>query len=154
MRQPLAPERRQHGDQAGDAGAVVAAERGRAGGTMRSPASTGLAPAHSGTVSRCAENIRRGSDGSPATSTMRLPVWVGTGMRRCGVVEADRLGGHAELAQGGDDLLADRALVAGGALDGEEAHQVGDRLVAVDVGIGPSSRTQGGAPPPAATARS
>ncbi len=44
-------------------------------------ARTGLAPAQSGTVSRCVENNSRGPGRVPGRSTSRLPVSVGSGIR-------------------------------------------------------------------------
>src|SRR6188768_2337512 len=57
----------------------------------------------------------------------------GHGDARRGAIVDDVAGGNAELTEGRRDLAADGAFVAGGAVDGEEAEQVAQGQVAVDV---------------------
>ena len=92
--------------------------------TMRSPSRRGLAPAQSGTVSRWVENSSRGPGRVPGSSTIRLPVSVGTGMRVLRFVEADRGGRHAGRLQRVGNGRRDLGLLSGDALDRKKPHQV------------------------------
>ena len=92
--------------------------------TMRSPSRRGLAPAQSGTVSRWVEKRRRGPGRVPGRSTMRLPVSVGTGMRLLASSKRIADAGTPTFFKASLTACGDVRLLAGHALDGEEAHEV------------------------------
>src|SRR5688500_10474641 len=91
--------------------------------TILSPSRRGLAPAQSGTVSRCEENKRRGPGRVPSSSTIQIARLGGQGNALVGVVEADRGSGHADFPQGIADG-GDLRFLPGHSLDREETHQM------------------------------
>ena len=90
--------------------------------TTRLPLRTGREPTQIGTVSTCAESMRRGPRTVPGSLRTRFPVWPATGVRRWTSSTRRVLAGCAGVMQLAADEIHDGRFLAAAARYGHHLH--------------------------------